>query len=70
MKNVTPKRQFPKLLLEHFLAKFLTEEKRLMNNLIFTSQKPLHEIKKYINSQTKNKSRCNNGVQPGFYKHF
>ena len=70
MQNVTPKRQLPKLLLHHFLEKFLTEEKCIMNNLIFASRKPLHEIKKYINSQTKNKSRCNNGLQPGFYKRF
>ena len=35
MKNFTPKRQLPMLLLLNFLAKFVTDGKYLMNNLNF-----------------------------------
>ena len=40
MKNVTPRRQLPKLLLLNFLAK-LSERKYLINNLTFVRQKYL-----------------------------
>ena len=35
MKNFTPWRQLPQLLLLTFLAEFLTDTKNLMNNLTF-----------------------------------
>ena len=41
MENFTPGRQLLKLLLLNFLAKFLTESKYLMNNLIFVRRKYL-----------------------------
>ena len=59
MKNFAPKRQLPKPLPLNFSAKFLTERKYLMN-----------EIMKSINSQTNNKSQGNNGLTGKFYKHF
>ena len=34
IKNFTPKRQPPKLQLQNFLAKFLTDRKYLMNNFV------------------------------------
>ena len=41
MKNFTPRRQLPKLLLLSFLAKFLTERKYIINDLSFVMQKYL-----------------------------
>ena len=41
MKNFTPKRQLPKLLMLNFLSKFLTERKYLMKNLTFVRRKYL-----------------------------
>ena len=39
MKNFTPRRQLPELLLLNILAKFLTERKHIMNDLSFVRQK-------------------------------
>ena len=64
MKKFTPRRQLPKLLLLNFTAKFLTEQKYIMNNL--TSIK----IIKSINSQTNNKYSGNDCLTTVFYKHF
>ena len=71
LKNFTPRRKVPKLLLLNFLAKFLKERKHLMNNLTLVRQKiSLDEIIKFINSQTNNISTGKAGRTAEFYKHF
>ena len=68
MKNFIRWRQFPKLLLLNFLAKFVPEIKYLMNNV--TLYVNVNEIIKSINSQTNNESPGNYGLTAGFYIHF
>ena len=71
MKNFTPWRQLPELLLLTFLAEFLTDTKNLMNNLTFLRQKiSLYEIIKSINSKANNKSPGSYILTAESYVHF
>ena len=68
MKNFTPRRQLPKLVLLNFLAKFLTKRKYIRIDLSFFEAKiSLDDIIKSINSHANNKVPGNDSLTAEFY---
>ena len=66
MQKFIPKTQLPKLPLLNFCVKVLTERKGEQFYLC-KANLSLDEVKKSINSQTNNKSTCNDGLTAEFY---
>ena len=71
MKNFTPRRQLPKLLLSSFLSKIPNRKKRRNERFKLSKAKiSLNDVIKSINSHTNNKFPGNNDLTAEFYIYF